>query len=326
LKHIFETGGPYGGNISEFNKVESNMRKRRQEVQAMLGSNERVYSLTAFPRLGCDDFTFPATIADPENSVSRSLFWPDAAIFNGHPRFSTLTSNIRQRRGEKVAINIPIFMDEKTKDPHEELLERFGPELTKAALPHHIYMDAMGFGMGMSCLQLTFQACNLTEAECLYDQLAPLCPILLALTAANPVLRGYLAATDCRWDIIAGSVDCRTQQERSLEPLEGSKFGAIPKSRYDSISSYLSDCSLQSNYNDVPLVYDPEAYKKLKAEGINELMAKHISHLFIRDTVSLFSEKVDQDDQEDTDHFENIQSTNWYGYSNFDLTYQLINV
>ena len=28
--------------------------------------------------------------------------------------------------------------------------------------------------------------------------------------------------------------------------------------------------------------------------------------------MSLFSEKVHQNDSEDTDHFENIQSTNWY--------------
>ena len=34
-------------------------------------------------------------------------------------------------------------------------------------------------------------------------------------------------------------------------------------------------------------------------------------HFYSRDTVSLFSEKVDQNDEEDTDHFENIQSTNW---------------
>ena len=26
-----------------------------------------------------------------------------------------------------------------------------------SALPDHIYMDAMGFGMGCSCLQMTFQ-------------------------------------------------------------------------------------------------------------------------------------------------------------------------
>jgi len=36
-------GGPYGGDISEFNKVEQNMRKRRKEVQALLGEDEYVF-------------------------------------------------------------------------------------------------------------------------------------------------------------------------------------------------------------------------------------------------------------------------------------------
>ena len=67
-----------------------------------------------------------------------------------------------------------------------------------AAKPGHVYMDAMGFGMGLSCLQITFQACCLQEAETLYDQLAPLCPIMLALTAATPFERGYLTEVDCR--------------------------------------------------------------------------------------------------------------------------------
>merc|ERR1719273_2772911 len=154
---------------------------------------------------------------------------------------------------------------------------------------------------------------RLVVAVSLYDQLAPLCPIMLAITASNPISKGILAATDCRWDTIAASVDCRTRQERGLEPItpEGAKFGAINKSRYGSVSSYLSDCSLNGEFNDIDLVYDPETYEVLKEAGINELLAKHISHLFIRDTVSLFSEKVHQNDQEDTDHFENIQSTNW---------------
>lgn len=51
--------------------------------------------------------------------------------------------------------------------------------LSNAALPDHVYMDAMGFGMGCCCLQLTFQACNITEARTLYDQLTPLCPIMV---------------------------------------------------------------------------------------------------------------------------------------------------
>jgi glutamate--cysteine ligase catalytic subunit len=37
------------------------------------------------------------------------------------------------------------------------------------------------------------------------------------LTAASPVWRGYLADVDCRWNVIAGSVDDRTPEERGLK-------------------------------------------------------------------------------------------------------------
>lgn len=60
-----------------------------------------------FNRLGCPNFTSPPFDPQPENGVSRSLFFPDEAIYPGHPRFKTLTRNIRMRRGEKVAINLP---------------------------------------------------------------------------------------------------------------------------------------------------------------------------------------------------------------------------
>ncbi|KYM80075.1 Glutamate--cysteine ligase catalytic subunit, partial [Atta colombica] len=218
---------------------------------------------------------------------------------------------------------------------------------SKVAKDNCIYMDAMGFGMGCCCLQLTFQACNIEEARTLYDQLTPLCPIMvtayrvffhtyvtenffnirqLALTAASPFYRGYISDVDCRWSVISSSVDCRTQEERGLKPLKENKF-KISKSRYDSIDSYLSRQG--EKYNDVPLTYDDEIYKQLLENGIDHLLAQHIAHLFIRDSVSLFSEKVHQNDLEDTDHFEllwcqslevqnlrsrseyNIQSTNW---------------
>lgn len=38
----------------------------------------------------------------------------------------------------------------------------------------------------------------------------------MALTAASPVFRGRLVDTDTRWDVIAGSVDCRTPAERGM--------------------------------------------------------------------------------------------------------------
>lgn len=303
-------GKPYGGLLAHFNVVEANMKHRRSEVEALLKPGEKIFSITSFPQLGCKDFCSPPALPDPLSSASRSLFFPDEAIFLAHPRFRTLTRNIRSRRGEKVAINVPIFKDSETPQPFKEDLTQLGDdgEMGRNALNDHIYMDAMGFGMGCCCLQLTFQACNINEARTLYDQLAPMCPIMLALTAASPVHRGFLADTDCRWNIISEAVDCRTRQERGLEPLTSDRF-RIAKSRYDSIDSYLSPEGHQ--YNDIPLTMDQEAYEALRNAGIDHLLAQHVAHLFIRDPVSLFSEKINQNDQEDSDHFENLQSTNW---------------
>jgi hypothetical protein len=60
-----------------------------------------------------------------------------------------------------------------------------------------------------------------SEACELYDQLAPLCPIMLALTAASPAQRGYLVDSDCRWNIISAAVDDRHDRlflRRVVEP------------------------------------------------------------------------------------------------------------
>lgn len=48
-------------------------------------------------------------------------------------------------------------------------------------------MDAMGFGMGCSCLQLTFQACNVNEARKLYDALVPLAPLMVRAQLPLPL-------------------------------------------------------------------------------------------------------------------------------------------
>uniref|UniRef100_A0A1B0AX38 Glutamate--cysteine ligase n=1 Tax=Glossina palpalis gambiensis TaxID=67801 RepID=A0A1B0AX38_9MUSC len=294
-------GKPFGGLLAHFNVVEANMRYRREEVTELLDPDECVMSITNFPRLGCKQFTHPICNPSPDDvfSAARSLYFPDEAIYPGHPRFKTLTRNIRMRRGEKVAIKLKVYKDINTKLPVEG---------SPPNEPDVVLLDAMGFGMGCCCLQLTFQACNITEARTLYDQLAPLCPIMLALTAASPIYRGYLTESDCRWNVISSSVDCRTPEERGLKPLEEKKF-RIAKSRYDSIDLYLSPES--EKYNDVPVIYDDKIYQRLRDGGIDHLLAQHVAHLFIRDTVSLFSEKVHQNDEEDSDHFENIQSTNW---------------
>ena len=46
-------------------------------------------------------------------------------------------------------------------------------------------------------------------------------------------------------------------------------------------------------------------------ENLDSLLAKHIAHLFNRDPVSAFSDRIHLDDELNTDHFESLQSTNW---------------
>ncbi|XP_027500715.1 glutamate--cysteine ligase catalytic subunit isoform X2 [Corapipo altera] len=217
-------GQPYGGTMSDFNTVQDNMRKRRQEAASVLKENEAVCTVTSFPRLGCPGFTLPEYKPTPvEGGASKSLFFPDEAI-NKHPRFSTLTRNIRHRRGEKVVINVPIFKDKNTASPFIETFPNDDGEAAKAAKPDYIYMDAMGFGMGNCCLQVTFQACSISEARYLYDQLATICPIVMALSAASPFYRGYVSDIDCRWGVISASVDDRTREERGLENIQSTNW------------------------------------------------------------------------------------------------------
>jgi len=68
----------------------------------------------------------------------------------------------------------------------------------------------------------------------------------LALTAGSCFFKGKLADTDTRWDSIAASVDCRTEEERDPK---NEKY--IPKSRYESTSLYISDDKRHlKEYND----------------------------------------------------------------------------
>jgi len=50
---------------------------------------------------------------------------------------------------------------------------------------------------------------------------------------------------------------------------------------------------------------------RLTIAGVDELLANHIAHLFIRSPLVIFSELINQNDAVDSDHFENLQSTNW---------------
>lgn len=301
-------GYPYEHDISQIKEIEKNMKLRRKQAQQHLGSNEYVMTFSTFPQLGCPDFTYPKAMTTPDDGITKSIFFPDEAIFNGHPKYATSILNNRKRRKSKTCINIPIFTDVNTPKPFiEDLSEYYGGNSRESySKLDHIYLD--GIGASCSCLQVTFQASNLKEARLLYDQLTPLTPILLALSASSPIWRGYLSEIDCRWQVISQSLDDRSPEEKGELPLKNDKY-RIFKSRYDSIDCYLSDESQQ--YNDIPIVKDENIYNKLLTEGVDKIMAQHIAHLFIRDPLILFKENLEHSHETQTDLFENIQSTNW---------------
>jgi glutamate--cysteine ligase catalytic subunit len=168
----------------------------------------------------------------------------------------------------------------------------------------------------------------------MYDQLAVMAPIMMALTASTPILKGRIADTDARWGVISESVDCRTPAERGREdpnaPYEDYNAKGqrrIYKSRYDSISTYISQGVISEEdengsglsnrilniYNDIPVPIDEDSYKLLRDSGIDPALAQHVAHLFIRDPLVIFDGAVEEvDDETQTEHWESIQSTNWY--------------
>ncbi|KAH3663413.1 hypothetical protein WICMUC_005939 [Wickerhamomyces mucosus] len=338
---------PYDGeSLKDYLYVEENMVRRRIIANETLKGTHKLLTITTYPLLGVRDFTSPSS--KPNGKASQSLFLPDETI-NRHVRFPTLTANIRERRGEKVAINVPLYQDKNTPKfddsiPRRSLFNHDDEPFLGAAKPNHIYMDSMGFGMGSSCLQITVQAPSIARARYLYDSWANFTPIFLSLTSASPIFKGFLADQDVRWNVISMSVDDRTPFERDVKPLkEGNEFGGlkdkqgvkkIAKSRYDSIDAYLGDIQNYDEFltngndakygyfneflNDINPCLNSKVYDRLTKFQTNNgekyfdtPLAKHFAHLFIRDPLVIFNERIQLDNTTSTDHFENIQSTNW---------------
>jgi len=104
---------------------------------------------------------------------------------------------------EKVKILSPIYEDVNT-----------SKEITEdEPYPGFIYMDCMHFGMGCSCLQITYETQTVNHARYLYDSLVPFTGVLSALSQATPIFKGQLSAHDLRFQVIEQSVDCRTPEE-----------------------------------------------------------------------------------------------------------------
>ncbi|KAG8467409.1 hypothetical protein KFE25_000725 [Diacronema lutheri] len=334
---------PFGSYATEMLRVERSMRLRRQRLLSMLEPNEIIPTVPTFPLMGVGDFAHPP--APTMGPVARSESVPDDVI-NPHPRMRTLTANIRERRGDgTVEVRVPLFRDICTpefKSPPPPPYEApptaradgapDGAADGAAAAPQPtVRGDAMAYGMGSCCLQVTFQARDVHESRFLTDQLAVLAPIFLALTAATPTFRGRLVDTDVRWAAISQAVDDRTPAERHADgtpvppgaeqpELAGAGVRRFAKSRYASISHFIYDCPVarlrgERNpilaLNDLECEVDEEIAAQLRAAGLDEALTQHIAYNFSRDPLVLFRERIAASDAEQTEHFESLQSTNW---------------
>jgi hypothetical protein len=104
---------PYTGYVNDLLRVERNMRLRRRRLLSALKENEAAPTISAYFLLGtqgADGSVPPTSVGGPQ---TESEYVGDG-IINPHPRFGTLSANIRQRRGSKVNIRVPLFRDKNT--------------------------------------------------------------------------------------------------------------------------------------------------------------------------------------------------------------------
>ena len=251
--------------------MEAQLLKRRLSFIKSLTLDEISPSISVYPYLGYN------TINPNEmNSISESNLVSDSLI-NKNTRYTTLTNNIKLRRGKKVEINV-----------HE------------AHTNNPISLDSMAFGMGCCCLQVTLEARNLLESLKIFDLLIPLAPILLALTASTPIIAGKQLTTDTRIKIISQSVDDRTDEElKSVPPLT---------SRYSGITNYLLES--HSEYN-IPLFYNKDIFNELRNNKIPINISKHVANIISRDNLIVYEHQIKSGNIQCNNSYTNLLSTVW---------------
>lgn len=288
---------PYDGYVADLLQVEKSLQWRRRRLHYALKDGEIAPSVSNFPMMGVAGYPHSENSRGP---IANSKFLSDAVI-NPHPRMQALTQNIRSRRGSNVLIRLPC-------------------ENTSSS----VELDAMAFGMGCCCLQVTMQCKSDLESRFLHDQLVTMSPLFLALSAATPAFQGHLMATDTRWQAISDAVDDRTPAERGEtvdsrpdKLLAGGGLRQLSKSRYSSVSRYMKQTASPEEshamdaLNDVDAGIDEDVLQMLLHGGIDWGLSMHIAHLFTRDPLVIFDDAISLDDSAVLDHFENIQSTNW---------------
>lgn len=271
---------PYNGTLKALLDVKANMaesyenfftttlsmltvRRRRSMIKDTLRSGEVVTTMPAFPTFGLQ----------PNHSHT--------IISESAPAYALSRENLRARRQRDWNIQVPVFP----------------PVYTPST--SSILIDDFVYGATQCCMQVTMQAINMNEARQLYDQLIPLSPIMLALTAATPIYKSKLVNTDMRWNVLSHVFDDRNPKELATDQRA--------RSRWSSNQTYLSQSAPTTNSSpndDLPI--HSQILNALHSAGMDTPMSRHFAHILRHDPVKLMSSYIS-----DTD-----DSTNLFGLFN----------
>jgi glutamate--cysteine ligase catalytic subunit len=247
-----------------------------------------------FPHLGASD-----SVSNVTDSSSNGIGNEQSAldhIVSTEARYQAANKNIPARRETLSPITLAKFKDSATDS-------------------EPIRLDETIFGPGHCGLQATFQASDEDEARLLHDQLIPLGPILLALTAATPIYKGYLSDVDARWNQISQAVDDRSPQEA-----QSGKGTMHP--RWFSNPMYVANVpSLREEFQFKDLAFNQDILEKLQNRGLDPLLARFFAHVFIRDPIIMAEEDLipvdasnrsaEASEDQNTNHFDSLNGTVW---------------
>ncbi|BCR97535.1 glutamate--cysteine ligase [Aspergillus luchuensis] len=296
-RHMVEAtpGEPYGGDIMDLLRVQGNMKRRRKLIGQFLSPDQHPVPLCVFPGLGeKGQFTLPES---PHEESLEQICCPI-------PRYIMMTENLLARRQRRVESYIPIFRDEQTQTPFHDTSVSF--EYPAEHPPGngkegHVHLDGIGLGVGNCCIQVTFQAPNEIEARWLHDQMIALGPVMLALTAATPMFKGYLVDTEVRWGRTSECFDDRTPEELATTP-----------PRYSWNRTYISQEKPANLESKSPLTPMNESVKqRLLDGGMDEPLAMHYANILSRDPIVLNRTDLENFDLNSTGIFDVYYSTVW---------------
>jgi glutamate--cysteine ligase catalytic subunit len=271
------------------------------EIQKMSSKTSEIFQLisglSCLPHLGTlhyfhkeNNVIIPMNEREVLNEISSSKMFLDQTV-SSHARYKSSVINKIARMQHKTIIKLPIYKDVNSSDAP-------------------LILDHVGFGTGSAALQVTFSCRNLSQARWAYDQLHILSPFFLILSSSTFAIFNTLIDSDCRFQILQQACEDRSPAEMK----------SIPKSRFGVSNYFISENKKCKNmFNDAKYVINKSFAKTLRKLLMkkNPELAKdrrlinHFSYLFVRDYLTVFSDRLIKDNTEDTIEFEIMQSTNW---------------